>query len=193
MKDVKRVSERLWTLKRVVKITGSGPVSASQNRVQVPEVSRVYIEGIVAGLIGAATIAIWFLLLDALNGRPLHTPTVLGTAVFRQSAGLDAPEKLDVSFEMVLMYTWVHTLIFCVIGGFASKLIALAERDASLGFGILLFFVFFEFGFIVVAFVLAEPVLHVLAWPAILVGNLLAAGTMGSYFWRHHPNLLIRP
>lgn len=174
-------------------VTGSSSHRASQTHVQAPEVSRVYIEGIIAGLIGAATIAIWFLLLDAFNGRPLHTPTVLGTALFRQSAGLEAPGNLDVSFEMVLMYSWVHALVFCMIGGIASKLIALAERDSNLGFGILLFFVFFEFGFIVVALVFAEPVLHALTWPAILLGNLLAAGMMGAYFWRHHPDLTIRP
>src|SRR3989449_5423278 len=37
-------------------------------------------EGLIAGLVGAATIAVWFLLLDSLSGRPLYTPTVLGTA-----------------------------------------------------------------------------------------------------------------
>ncbi len=174
-------------------VTGSSSVRASENHVQVPEVSQVYVEGIIAGLTGAATIAIWFLLLDTLNGRPLHTPTVLGTALFRQSAGVDAPGNLDVSIEMVLMYTWVHALVFCMIGGVASKLIGLAERDSNLGFGILLFFVFFEFAFIVVALVLAEPALHTLAWPAILVGNLLAAAMMGAYFRRHHPDLAIRP
>ena len=150
-------------------------------------------EGIAAGLIGAATTAIWFLLLDALNGQPLHTPTVLGTALFRQSAGLDAPGNLDVSLEMVLMYTWVHALVFCMIGGVASKLIALAERNSDLGFGILLFFIFFEFGFLFVALLFAEPVLHALTWQAILVGNLSAAGAMALYFWRHHPDLAIRP
>lgn len=174
-------------------VTGSSSVRASENHVQAVEVSKVYVEGIIAGLIGAATIAIWFLILDVLDGRPLHTPTVLGTALFRQSAGLDAPGDLDVSLEMVLMYTWVHALIFCIIGGVASKLIALAERDSNLGFGILLFFVFFEFAFIVVALVFVEPVLHTLAWPAILVGNLLAAAMMGAYFRRHHADLAIRP
>jgi len=174
-------------------MTESSSVRVSEHRVQVPEISQVYVEGIIAGLIGAATIAIWFLILDVLNGRPLHTPTVLGTALFRQSAGLDAPGDLKVSLEMVLMYTWVHALIFCMIGGGASKLIALAERDSNLGFGILLFFVFFEFAFIVVALVFAEPVLHSLAWPAILVGNLLAAAMMVAYFRRHHADLAIRP
>jgi hypothetical protein len=36
-------------------------------------------------------------------------------------------------------------------------------------------------------------VLASLSWPAILVGNLLAAAAMAVYFRRHHPNLLINP
>jgi len=150
-------------------------------------------EGIVAGLIGAATIAVWFLLLDALNGRPLHTPTVLGTALFRHGTGLDAPDRLSTSAEMVLMYTWVHALVFCVIGVVASKLIVLVERNPEIGFGSFLFFCFFQFGFIIAAFIFAEPVLYILAWPNILGGNLLASGTMVAYFWRRHPKLVIQP
>lgn len=174
-------------------MTQSSSTSTPIDGAQVPEISRVYSEGIIAGLIGAATVAIWFLLLDALNGRALYTPTVLGTALFRQGAGLDAPGDLKISLEMVLMYTWVHGLVFCMIGGIASKLIAFAERDTNLGFGILLFFVFFECGFIIAALALAEPVLHSLTWPAILVGNLLAAGIMGAYFRHRHPNWVIKP
>jgi hypothetical protein len=39
------------------------------------EFSGVYVEGVVAGLIGAATIAIWFFILDLYNGRPFTPPT----------------------------------------------------------------------------------------------------------------------
>jgi hypothetical protein len=91
------------------------------------------------------------------------------------------------------MYTWVHGLAFCTIGGLASVLLELAERNLNLGFGILLCFVIFEFGFVVGAFIFAEPILHAVAWPAILVGNLLAAGAMAIYFRHHHPSLAIRP
>lgn len=157
------------------------------------EISKQYQEGIVAGALGAATIAIWFLILDTVNGRPLYTPTVLGTALFRGGAGLASPESLPISFEMVLMYTWVHGLVFCFIGGAASRLLALAERNPNLGFGILLLFVVFQCGFIVVAMLFAEPVLHALTWPAILLGNLLAAAAMAGYFWRRHPHLIISP
>lgn len=157
------------------------------------EMSNVYLEGIIAGVIGAATIAIWFLILDTITGRPLHTPTVLGTALFRGVTGLTSPQSLPISVEMVVMYTWVHGLVFCVIGGLAARLLAFAERNPDLGFGILLLFVVFEYGFVAVALLFAEPVLHAFAWPAVLVGNLLAAAAMGGYFWHRHPNLTIRP
>jgi len=147
----------------------------------------------VAGVIGAATIAIWFLILDTIYVRALYTPTVLGTALFRHGEGLASPENLPISLRMTLMYTWVHGLAFCVIGGIASRLLALAEQNPNVGFGILLFFVLFEFGFVATATVFAEPVLHALAWPAILVGNLLAAASMAGYFWRRHPHLTVRP
>jgi len=157
------------------------------------ETSKIYEEGIVAGLIGAATVAIWFLILDTIKGRPLYTPTVLGTALFRARAGLTSPESLPVSFEIVLWLTWVHILVFVVIGGAAAWLIRLAERDPNFGFGILLLLVVFMFGFIGVSLVFAEEVLHALAWPTILIGNLLAAAAMAWYFWRRHPHLTIWP
>lgn len=155
--------------------------------------ASVYNEGIIAGVIGAATIAAWFFALDALQGRPLYTPTVLGTALFGDALALESPQPIGSSLEMALMFTWVHVLVFAVLGGVAARLLALAEREPNYGFGILLLFVVFEFGFIVLAMTFAEGVLHALAWPAILVGNVLAAAAMATYFYRHHPNLIIRP
>ncbi|PYM63378.1 MAG: hypothetical protein DME11_17035 [Candidatus Rokuibacteriota bacterium] len=116
-------------------------------------------EGLIAGLIGAATIAVWFLILDSLSGRPLYTPTVLGSALFRRGAATPLSEVLP-DLEMVLMFTWVHGLVFVVIGGIVARLLALAERNSSLGFGILMLFVFFECGFVVAAMFFAEPILH---------------------------------
>jgi hypothetical protein len=157
------------------------------------EISNVYREGIVAGVLGAATIAVWFFVLDIFSGRPFYTPTVLGTALFRHGIGLDQPQMLPISLEMVLFYTWVHGLAFCVVGGLAAKLLALAEENLNVGFGILLFFVIFEFGFVATASIFAEPILEALAWPTVLVGNLLAAVAMATYFWRRHPHMVIKP
>jgi hypothetical protein len=160
---------------------------------RVEQVERIYLEGLVAGLLGAAAIALWFLVLDTVAGRPLLTPTILGTAMFRGGQGLASPETLPVSLELVVLYTWVHALVFCVIGGLAARLLAFAERQPNAGFGILLLFVVLEFGFLVATLLFAEPVLRVVTWPAILGGNLLAAFVMGVYFWRRHPNLQILP
>ena len=159
-----------------------------------PETRTVslYQEGMIAGLLGAATIALWFLIVDTLNGRPLYTPTVLGTALFRRGAAVQLADVLP-DFEMVWMFTWVHGLAFAAIGGVAARLLGLAERHPSAGFGILLLFVVFEFGFIAAAMLFVEPVLHALAWPAVLVANMLAAAVMGGYFWLRHPSLSVRP
>jgi hypothetical protein len=173
-----------------------GQVEARQEERPESRVERaegVSQEGLIAGVLGAAVIAVWFLIIDTVAGRPLHTPTILGTAIFRGGAGLASPETVPVSLEMVVLYTWVHALVFCVIGGVAARLLAVAERQPNAGFGILLVFVVFEFGFLVVTLLFAEPVLHALTWPAILGGNLLAALAMGAFFWRRHPSLQIFP
>jgi hypothetical protein len=157
------------------------------------DTARLYQEGFVAGIVGALTVALWFLVLDTLNGRPLHTPTVLGVALFRRGADLAALAAHPVALDMVLMFTWVHGLVFAGLGGVASWLLGMAERDARVGFGVLLLFVVFEFGFVAAAMVLAEPVLRVLTVPAVLVANLLAAAAMGTYFRLRHPTLRVNP
>jgi len=168
------------------------PTSAGLHT-QSTEVARLYQEGIVAGVLGAAVIALWFLILDSFAGRPFYTPTVLGTALFRHGVGLDRPEMVETSFDMVVVFTWVHLLVFAVLGGVASHLLALAERRPNLGFGVVLLFVIFEFGFVTLCMVFAEDVLHALAWEKVLIGNTLAAAAMAAYLWRRHPHLYIAP
>ena len=171
--------------------TGATTERPSQIEESSRDVTRLYQEGLIAGLVGAATVALWFLIIDTIQGRPLYTPTVLGAALFHRGATpwLDAVPNL----EMVLMFTWVHGLAFIVVGGVIARLLAVAERQPNAGFGILMLFVLLEFGFIAAAMFFAEPVLRALAWPAILVANLLAATAMGSYFWLRHPNLRVEP
>lgn len=158
-----------------------------------PKESDPYLDGIIAGTIGAATIAVWFFILDTIKGRPLYTPSVLASVLFRPGLPLPAPENVPVSFLLVFIYTWVHWMVFCVIGGAASLLLVAAERRPEFGFGILLLFVVFEFGFLAGAMLFAEAILRALAWQEILLGNLLAAVAMVAYLWRKHPQLIIRP
>lgn len=160
---------------------------------QALNVATLYRQGVIAGTLGAATIALWFLLLDLLKGHPLYTPHALGTALFFGVDQLPISEPAQISVGIVAAFTLVHGLVFAVIGCAASRLLGAAERNPNLGFGILLFFVLFEFGFVAAALVFAEPVLQALAWQAVLVGNLLAAIVMGVYLWRRHRHLVIYP
>jgi hypothetical protein len=158
-----------------------------------PDAVSLYQEGMIAGVLGALAVAVWFLVLDSVSGRPFWTPTVLGTALFRHGAGLDSPATLPVSFEMVLMFSWIHGMAFAGLGGVAARLLGYVERHPSAGFGVLLLFVIVQFGFIAVATVFAEPVLRVLSAWSILVANLLAAAAMTAYLWRRHPSLQVWP
>jgi hypothetical protein len=168
----------------------TGPATAVE---QASADTRVYTEGIVAGLIGATAIAIWFLVIDVVNGHPFYTPTVLNAAFLRGGEGLSAPESIPITLESVLGFTWMHYLVFVVLGFAAAKLLAVAEREPHVGFGIVLLFVVFQCGFFAACMLYAEPVLHALAWTAVLVGNLVAAGAMAAFFWRRHPGLTIEP
>ena len=46
------------------------------------DLNRILREGFIAGCIGAASVAVWFLIVDTINGQPLFTPAMLGSAVF---------------------------------------------------------------------------------------------------------------
>jgi hypothetical protein len=170
------------------------PTTASSSpQVLAIDSARVYKEGAVAGVLGALTVAVCFLVVDMMHGRPFYTPTVLGTALFGRGVWPPTLETLPPSFEMVAMFTWVHVLAFAVIGVVVARLIAMAERNPSLGFGFVLLFVILEACFTVAAMIVAEPVLRALTWPAILAANLLAAAVMAAYFWLRHPTMQMRP
>ena len=138
-------------------------------------------DGAVAGLIGAAIVAVWFLFMDAVTRLPLYTPTVLGEGLFLGEQGLSPNAGEQVSLKLTLMYSGVHGLVFMVLGVIAAYLLLLPKRKLHFGLAFLALFVVLELGFISTAFVLAKPVLDELAWPIVLIGNFLAAAGMACY------------
>ena len=143
-------------------------------------------EGTVAGLIGAATVAAWFLLVDVIAGRPFFTPAVLGSAVF---FGLHDSTMVTISFQTVLAYTSLHILAFAVVGIVVAGILKEAERSPGVLWLALEFFIVFEFGFYAVVALVFVPLLAELAWFNVAIGNLISAGGMGYYFVRIHPML----
>ena len=81
------------------------PTTASGSpQLTVPTVDSgiVYKEGFIAGIVGALTVALWFLVVDMMHGRPFYTPTILGTALFGRGVWPATLETAPASFEMVV-------------------------------------------------------------------------------------------
>ncbi len=144
-------------------------------------------EGVIAGVIGATVVAVWFFIVDIVAGHPLFTPTALGQALVSvlRLAPLTAPPA-----AYIVAYTVFHYLAFIVVGIVAADFFAWAGREPALLFGFIILFVAFEVGFYgFVALLQQASALGGLAWPQVMVGNLLSAAVMGTYIWRAHPKL----
>ncbi len=148
-------------------------------------------EGVVAGTLGAVTVALWFFVIDLFQGQPLFTPTVLATALL--SGEPNTAVEGAQAIRLTVGFTFVHWLLFTALGGFAAWMLGVAERNANLAFGILLLFVFIEIGFLAVVSIFAQPVMQVLSWQWVLIGNLLATASMGLYFWHRHAQMRVLP
>ncbi|MGH7355903.1 MAG: hypothetical protein ACRELS_15150 [Candidatus Rokuibacteriota bacterium] len=143
---------------------------------------RVLREGIVAGLVGAAVVAVWFLAIDTIQGEALRTPTLLGTTLLRQKALLPA----------VVLYTLVHGAGFVLFGVVGAFLIAGAEKQPLLILGLVILFTAFEIFFFGLVIIAASHVLDQLAGWTILLGNVLAATAMLAYYFKEHRGLARR-
>jgi hypothetical protein len=147
---------------------------------------RLFREGFVAGLIGAGSVALWFLLVDSISGQPFYTPAMLGSAVFW---GLRDPAAVAITFPAVIGYTLLHVVAFVAVGVVAASLAALVDRSPPTLFLVVVFFAVFEVGFYIVVALLAQPLLGGLAWTNVAISNLLAALGMGYYLYRAHPHV----
>jgi hypothetical protein len=148
--------------------------------------TAIWKEGALAGAVGAATVAVWFLVLDLATGRPLFTPVVLGSAVFLGARDAEGVEALAAA---VVGYTALHLGAFILLGILAAALARRARRRPPLVLAVVLAFVVFQALFISVMSILAAFVLTTLTWWAIAIGNFLAALAMGFILWRQEPVL----
>ncbi|OLC79165.1 MAG: hypothetical protein AUH78_01180 [Gemmatimonadetes bacterium 13_1_40CM_4_69_8] len=150
------------------------------------QLNRILREGFIAGCIGAGAVALWFLVVDTINGRPFFTPAMLGSAVFW---GVHDPTQVMIEYSRIIGYTMIHVSAFVVVGCIAAALAAEVEEAPSTLFLVVVGFCFFEFGFYILVAILAQPLLGALAWWNVAIGNAIAALGMGYYLWREHPKI----
>jgi hypothetical protein len=143
-------------------------------------------QGVLAGIIGGTSIAVWFLVIDAVAGRPFFTPTVLGAALFDLVGGAFGGRS---QFTNVALYTVVHYALFMAIGVAATYATNAAEVKPSKLTGFAALFVALELGILtLVAVLVRSPLFGPIAWWQFGIANVVAAWSMGMYIWRtHHP------
>jgi len=142
-------------------------------------------EGIIAGLLAAASIALWFFIIDTAAGRPLYTPNLLGASL----TTLFGPDITnDSTFMHVAIYTVFHFAVFVGIGIFVAYLAHRAEDSPAILAGFLILFVAFQVGWYGWTALLTQQ-WGDFAWWQVMGANVIAVVVMGTYLWRRHPQL----
>jgi len=137
----------------------------------------ILVRGFKAGIIGATVLAVWFLLIDSINGQPFHTPAFLSSILF----GL---EGVDRSLGLIAVYTVIHYAAFCALGFAAAWVMSQLETCPSLLLGVVLGFVLFDLVFYGGVVITGVDVVDELGWPEVLAGNILAGVGMMGYLHR---------
>lgn len=152
--------------------------------------------GVIAGLLGAATVAVWFLAFDIAAGRPFRTPAALGSqllfgggAPHSGTMAVSGSQGLEITFRVVAAYTAVHIVAFAIAGIVFVLIAEQLERTPS-------FLLLAALAAIVLeAFALgnlaqgAQWIMGDLGIWSVLVANVLAIAVMGFYVWQTHPTL----
>jgi MFS family permease len=139
--------------------------------------------GAVAGLLGAATVAVWFFILDIVAGHPLQTPAALGSSVlFGKSA-------IEMSARVIIAYTVFHLAAFLLAGLLFVWITERIERRPSFMLFALLFVILGEALAVATLASYAQWGLGSLGVWSVTIANILAIAVMGWYIWATHPTL----
>ena len=143
----------------------------------------IFTEGALAGLAGAAVVALWFFIYDLMIGAPLRTPALLGSALFRSAHDWHA---VQVTSGIVLKYTVVDVIAFLLLGWAIAGLLALADREPRVRFVVFMLFCCFQVVVLALIGTLAAWLLEPLAWYPVIGANLAATAAMLWVFSRRH-------
>lgn len=141
-------------------------------------------EALIAGLIGAGVVALWFLVVDIMKDQIWFTPAALGSAVFLGARGVD---EVQIAPAMILGYTLLHIVLFFGLAWIAVQLMRSAEHEPRAWLGIVLLFVVTEVFVLGLLAIVANWLLEALSMWTVVIANLLAAVGMGLFLWKAHP------
>jgi hypothetical protein len=143
-------------------------------------------DGIRAGILGAAAVALSFLALDVFSGRPLWTPSALGSALFLGERLPSAAAPVPI---LVLGYTAVHGAVFASLGMLASFLLMLAPplRISETALGAVAatgLFISFQVVFLGFGALFSPRLVEALGAGPVAAANVVAAVGMAAFLVR---------
>lgn len=138
------------------------------------DAKRVIGRGIIAGLIGATAMALWFLVVDGSQGVPLRTPAFLAGALLGQ-------EGLEFGPGALFAATLVHYSGFVLVGIGLTWVCAQIVSTPNTLLGLAVGFLLFDVVFYASVYATGVDIVAALGWPAVLVGNLIAGISMTGF------------
>jgi hypothetical protein len=147
---------------------------------------RVLLEGLVAGVLGYAVVALVFAVADLVSGRALFTtPAAIGGVLFY---GVRDAASVVVSAGPVAAANGLHLLASLALGLAAALVFMETERHPQLFY---LAFVLVVIFFVFTLLVLAVPSIVARAAPTavVLLANMAGGLAVVGYLWLVHPAL----
>src|SRR5438132_4782110 len=129
-------------------------------------------DGVVGGVLAGLVVALWFLAVDSLAGRPFHTPAALASALTRQEIG-------PPTFRLVTAYSVLHFGVFAVLGVAVAGAMAALRTPPRLLFGVLFGLVAQDGVVYAGSFVSAALRFVVVPWQHVLTAELLPVFLLG--------------
>ena len=148
-------------------------------------------EGLIVGLIGYASVAVFYTLFDLLAGRGwVFTLDLLGKVLFR---GVRDPSVLQLPMQpdlgAMFVYNMLHLAISLGVGLLVSGLVARAERRPRIGYSVLLVLAAGYLITVAAITVFARDIAPLLPLWSIVIVNTIAATGGGLFLWHNHPDL----
>lgn len=141
-----------------------------------------------AGAVGGSIVCLFFLGLDAIQGRMFFTPSLMGSVMF---LGEPAQSASQVRLDMVAYYTAVHFAVFGLLGAGVAVLLRQVELHAKHPIVMLAtIFGLLEVLFVFAAALMMPGVVSVVGAGRIAAANVLGATGMAAFLLaQHRPDL----
>jgi len=146
-------------------------------------------DGVLAGIVGAAVVAVWFLILDAARDQIFFTPSLIGSVLF---LGKTVNDVTQVNGLIVFAYTGLHGVLSLFAGVAVAFMVYEFEENPQFGILLLLLFLLFEsilFSFEAAIF---PTLMGAIGTLAVASANLFSAAAMFWFVLRRHPTAMSR-